>query len=93
MAAEVNDTAFAAICNDYTEKGIKRNMETQLFNGEYFIHQPDKIKEKVGDRFLQHLSYRPVYGQAGLSGGMDRVIDRGKTLSALKALYKYNFKA
>lgn len=93
MAAEVNDTEFAAICNDYTEKG-KRNMETQLYNGEYFIHQPDKIKGRsvIGSYNTCHIDQ--VYGQSwAFQVGMDRVIDKEKTLSALKALYKYNFKA
>ncbi|MBV7532128.1 GH116 family glycosyl-hydrolase [Chitinophaga sp. sic0106] len=93
MAKEMNDADFAAICNDYTEKG-KRNMETQLFNGEYFIHQPDKTKGRsvIGSYNTCHIDQ--VYGQSwAFQVGMDRVIDREKTLSALKALYKYNFKA
>jgi non-lysosomal glucosylceramidase len=92
MATEVNDTAFAAICNDYTEKG-RRNMETQLYNGEYFIHQPDKVKGRsvIGSYNTCHIDQ--VYGQSwAFQVGMDRVIDKGKTLSALKALYKYNYK-
>lgn len=92
MAAEVNDTAFATICNDYTEKG-RRNMETQLFNGEYFIHQPDKVKGRsvIGSYNTCHIDQ--VYGQSwAFQVGMDRVIDKEKTLSALKALYKYNYK-
>ncbi|SHL66500.1 Uncharacterized protein, contains GBA2_N and DUF608 domains [Chitinophaga jiangningensis] len=93
MAKEMNDAEFATICNDYTEKG-KRNMEAQLFNGEYFIHQPDKIKGRsvIGSYNTCHIDQ--VYGQSwAFQVGMDRVIDREKTLSALKALYKYNFKA
>ncbi|MGO4288463.1 GH116 family glycosyl-hydrolase [Chitinophaga sp. RAB17] len=92
MATEVNDTAFATICNDYTEKG-RRNMETQLFNGEYFIHQPDKVKGRsvIGSYNTCHIDQ--VYGQSwAFQVGMDRVIDKEKTLSALKALYKYNYK-
>lgn len=93
MATEVNDTAFAATCNEYTKKG-QRNMETQLFNGEYFIHQPDKVKGRsvIGSYNTCHIDQ--VYGQSwAFQVGMDRVIDKEKTLSALKALYKYNFKA
>ncbi|TWF32365.1 uncharacterized protein (DUF608 family) [Chitinophaga polysaccharea] len=93
MAAEMNDQEFAAICNDYTEKG-RRNMETQLFNGEYFIHQPDKVKGRtvIGSYNTCHIDQ--VYGQSwAFQVGMDRVIDREKTLSALKALYRYNYKA
>jgi uncharacterized protein (DUF608 family) len=93
MATEVNDTAFATICNDYTEKG-RRNMESQLFNGEYFIHQPDKVKGRsvIGSYNTCHIDQ--VYGQSwAFQVGMDRVIDKEKTLSALKALYKYNYKS
>jgi uncharacterized protein (DUF608 family) len=91
MAAEMKDTAFETICNDYTEKG-RRNMETQLFNGEYFIHQPDKVKGRsvIGSYNTCHIDQ--VYGQSwAFQVGMDRVISQDKTLSALKALYRYNF--
>ncbi|MBO9727479.1 MAG: hypothetical protein J7623_02445 [Chitinophaga sp.] len=93
MATEVKDTEFATMCNDYVEKG-RRNMESQLFNGEYFIHQPDKVKGRsvIGSYNTCHIDQ--VYGQSwAFQVGMDRVIDKEKTMSALRALYKYNYKA
>ncbi|MBC9932343.1 GH116 family glycosyl-hydrolase [Chitinophaga qingshengii] len=91
MALETGDTDFADICNDYVEKG-RRNMESQLYNGEYFIHQPDKVKGRsvIGSYNTCHIDQ--VYGQSwAFQLGMDRILDKEKTLSALRALWKYNF--
>ena len=91
MAEEVNDPEFAAVCKAFVEKG-KANMESQLFNGEYFIHQPDpKLgKTVLGSYDTCHIDQ--VYGQSwAFQVGLARVIDRQKTLSALRALWKYNF--
>ena len=91
MANEMHDTAFENICNEYVQKGSK-NMEEQLFNGEYFIHQPDpqKGREKLGSYNTCHIDQ--VFGQSWAHQvGMGRIIDQEKTISALKALWKYNF--
>lgn len=91
MAKEMGDDAFAAQCAAYVANGTK-NMEQQLFNGEYFIHQPDAIKgrEKLGSYNTCHIDQ--VYGQSWAHQvGLGRVIDKAKTISALKALWKYNF--
>ena len=91
MAKEMGDDAFAAECASYVANGTK-NMEQQLFNGEYFIHQPDAIKgrEKLGSYNTCHIDQ--VYGQSWAHQvGLGRVIDKEKTISALKALWKYNF--
>jgi non-lysosomal glucosylceramidase len=92
MAIEMNDSAFAATCREFVTKG-KANMESQLFNGEYFIHKPDaKLgKTVLGSYDTCHIDQ--VYGQswAFQVGIKDRIIDKEKTLSALKALWKYNF--
>jgi hypothetical protein len=67
-------------------------MEEQLFNGEYFIHQPDpqKGREKLGSYNTCHIDQ--VFGQSWAHQvGMGRIIDQEKTISALKALWKYNF--
>jgi hypothetical protein len=69
-----------------------KNMELQLFNGEYFIHQPDAIKgrEKLGSYNTCHIDQ--VYGQSWAHQvGLGRIINKEKTISALKALWKYNF--
>ncbi|WP_295124971.1 GH116 family glycosyl hydrolase [uncultured Chitinophaga sp.] len=90
MAEEMNDTSFAAICKDYVEKG-SRNMD-QLFNGEYFIHRPDAVqgRKKLGSYNTCHIDQ--VYGQSwAWQVGLGRLWDKEKTLSALRALWKYNF--
>jgi non-lysosomal glucosylceramidase len=92
MAEEMNDMQFATACKKFVTKG-KANMATELFNGEYFIHKPDpKIgKTVLGSYNTCHIDQ--VYGQswAFQVGIKERIIDKDKTLSALKALWKYNF--
>jgi non-lysosomal glucosylceramidase len=91
MAEEINDTAFAEICKTYVAKG-KKNMEEKLFTGEYFIHRPDaeKGRKNLGSYNTCHIDQ--VYGQSwAFQAGLGRIIDKEKTLSALRALWKYNF--
>ncbi len=91
MAIEVGDTGFAEICADYVQKGSK-NMDKYLFNGEYYIHRPDKEKgrEKLGSYNTCHIDQ--VFGQSwAYQVGLGRIQDQKKTLSALRALWKYNY--
>lgn len=91
MAIEMGDAAFATTCATYVSKGTK-NMEEKLFNGEYFIHKPDEIKgrEKLGSYNTCHIDQ--VYGQSWAHQvGLGRILDKEKTVSALRALWKYNF--
>jgi hypothetical protein len=67
-------------------------MEEKLFNGEYFIHKPDEIKgrEKLGSYNTCHIDQ--VYGQSWAHQvGLGRILNKEKTMSALRALWKYNF--
>lgn len=91
MAIEMGDNSFANICATYVANGTK-NMEEKLYNGEYFIHKPDEIKgrEKLGSYNTCHIDQ--VYGQSWAHQvGLGRILNKEKTLSALKALWKYNF--
>ncbi|WP_300604773.1 GH116 family glycosyl-hydrolase [Niabella sp.] len=91
MAEEMQDTAFAATCRDYVQKG-SRNMHDHLFNGEYFIHRPDPVKgrKNVGSYNTCHIDQ--VFGQSwAFQVGLGRIIDQKQSLSALRALWKYNF--
>lgn len=91
MAAEMNDLSFQKICEEYVSKGTK-NMEEKLFNGEYFIHKPDEIKgrEKLGSYNTCHIDQ--VYGQSWAHQvSLGRIIDKEKSLKALRSLWKYNF--
>ena len=92
MAEEMNDDSFAIKCKTFFDLG-KANMEKELFNGEYFIHKADPKfgKTVLGSYNTCHIDQ--VYGQswAFQAGIKERIIDRQKTLSALKSLWKYNF--
>ncbi len=91
MAEEVGDTDFARICADYVKKGSK-NMDKYLFNGEYYIHRPDKEKGRtnLGSYNTSHIDQ--VMGQSWAHQvGLGRIQDRNKTISALNALWKYNY--
>jgi non-lysosomal glucosylceramidase len=91
MALEMGDKEFASVCADYVAKGSK-NMDEKLFNGEYYIHRPDEIKgrQKLGSYNTCHIDQ--VYGQSWAHQvGLGRINDKQKTVSALKALWKYNF--
>lgn len=90
MAKEQGDSAFAARCHTQYEKA-RVAVETQLFNGEYFYQIADpKRKKTLGTYQACHIDQ--VHGQSwAWQVNLGRVLDRGKTLSALKALWKYNF--
>lgn len=91
MAIEMKDDVFAKVCHNYVVSG-KKNMEEKLFNGEYFIHRPDaeKGRKNLGSYNTCHIDQ--VYGQSwAFQVGMDRILDKEKTVSALKSLWKYNF--
>lgn len=67
-------------------------MAEQLFNGEYFIHKPDKVqgRKKLGSYNTCHIDQ--VYGQSwAFQVGLGRLWDKEKTIAALRALWKYNF--
>ncbi|SDP30226.1 Uncharacterized protein, contains GBA2_N and DUF608 domains [Mucilaginibacter sp. OK268] len=91
MAVEMNDHPFANVCEKYVNDGSK-NMEQELFNGEYFIHRADAIKgrKELGSYNTCHIDQ--VYGQSwAFQVGLPRIISKEKSISALKALWKYNF--
>lgn len=91
MAIEMKDDAFAALCADYVTRG-RSNMETKLFNGEYFIHKPDEKtgRKKLGAYNTCHIDQ--VYGQSWAHQlGMGHIIDKQKVITALQSLWKYNF--
>jgi uncharacterized protein (DUF608 family) len=91
MAEEMGDTAFAKTCADYVAKG-RANMDKQLFNGEYYIHRPDKAsgRSKLGSYNTCHIDQ--VMGQAwAYQVGLGHILDNRKVKSALRALWKYNY--
>ena len=91
MAQEMNDTAFATRCKEYVAKGAK-NMDDLLFNGEYYIHRPDAVKGRKGIGSYNTCHIDQVMGQSwAWQVGLGRITNKEKTLTALRALWKYNF--
>lgn len=89
MAQEMGDSAFETQCRELAEKGYK-NILT-LFNGEYFIHKPDP-KHPRALQSGEGCHIDQVLGQAWMSQiGLDRVVPKKETVSALESLWKYNF--
>jgi hypothetical protein len=91
MALETGDASFAVRCRDYFDKG-KKKFEEDLFNGEYFIQKPDpeRGRTRLGGYNTCHIDQ--ILGQSwAFQVGLGRIIGKEKTLSALKALWKYNF--
>jgi hypothetical protein len=90
MADVVGDVAFASLCHGKFLQ-TKQAIETQLFNGEYFIQLADPAHAKnIGTYSTCHIDQ--VQGQSwAWQVSLGRILDREKTLSALNSLYKYNF--
>lgn len=90
MAAEAGDDRFSRLCHQKFQQ-TKLAIETQLFNGEYFIQLPGKGHEgSLG--VYQGCDIDQVFGQGwAWQVALGRVLNRDKTVSALKSLYKYNF--
>ncbi|MFA5814558.1 MAG: GH116 family glycosyl hydrolase [Bacteroidales bacterium] len=88
MATEMGDAGFADTCRVIAENGYA-NIPKVLFNGEYFIHIPpdyNNINTNTGCHIDQ------VLGQSWASQlGLPRVLPKAETVSALTAIWKYNF--
>ncbi len=90
MARVMGDPEFAAQCDARGAKG-KTSIEAKLWNGDYFIQQPEVgHEENLGTYQGCHIDQ--VFGQSwAWQVGLGRILDREKTLGALRALWKYNF--
>lgn len=90
MARELGDVRMAKLCSGIARVGTK-NLIERLWNGEYFIHKPDRSQPTsfvIGNGC--HIDQ--VYGQAWANQvGLGRVLPASHTRSALKAIWKYNF--
>lgn len=91
MAKAMGDKIFAKKCLSISKQG-KENITNQLFDGEYFINivDPENLKNpntNIGCHIDQ------VLGQSwAFQAGLPRVLPKKETISALKAIYKHNFK-
>ncbi|MGI9427495.1 MAG: GH116 family glycosyl hydrolase, partial [Bythopirellula sp.] len=89
MAREMNDSKFATQCDAIADRGAKSIL--QCFDGEYFIQLEDpEHQDKIGVGPGCYIDQ--VFGQTWAHWlGQGTLFDRGKQLSALRALWKYNF--
>ncbi len=91
MALEMEDGLFEQECNELLTKG-RKNIVDEVYNGEYFIHKPDKNHpEAINSNDGCHIDQ--VLGQsfAHLIGIEERVVPKMETISALESIWKYNF--
>lgn len=90
MGTDAGDSEFARLCRERSRQ-TARAIEDQLFNGEFFIQKPEPGKEgALGTYQTCHIDQ--VHGQSwAWQVGLGRVLDREKTVTALKSLYRYNF--
>ncbi|MDR2982829.1 MAG: hypothetical protein LBV12_11355 [Puniceicoccales bacterium] len=90
MAEFMGDTKFAQECRERRLIG-RKNIEKQLFNGEYFyqIPAPDK-KNNFGTYNASYIDQ--LFGQSmAYQCGLGEIVDTGKAKTALNSIWKYNF--
>ncbi len=89
MAIEMGDDTFAARCRAIAERGSTSILE--LYDGEYFFQIEDpNHKDKIGVGPGCYIDQ--VFGQTWAHWtALGRLFDQEKQISALRALYRYNF--
>jgi uncharacterized protein (DUF608 family) len=89
MAREMDDDVFAERCRIIAETGAHNILQT--YNGEYFYQIEDpKHQNQIGIGPGCYIDQ--IFGQAWAHWvHLGRLFDREKQLSALRALWKYNF--
>lgn len=90
MAQEVGDAEFARTARKIFARG-SRNLDRELFNGEYYYQIPDKDHVRsVGSH--NGCEIDQVFGQSwAFQVGLGRILPEGNVKKALAALWKYNF--
>lgn len=89
MAQEVDDPSFAQRCRTIAERGAQSILQTH--NGEFFVQIEDPAhSNEIGIGPGCYIDQ--VFGQTWAHWlALGRLFDRDKQLSALRALWKYNF--
>lgn len=90
MADERGDPAFADRCRNIVTAG-RTNLVERLFEGDYFINLPDpRHPEAINSGTGCHIDQ--VMGQHwAWQVGIGRILPERETVSALKALWRFNF--
>jgi non-lysosomal glucosylceramidase len=90
MAKEVGDEPFARQMREIFQRS-SRNIDRGLFNGEYYVHIPDRQHAKsVGSH--NGCEIDQVFGQSwACQVGLGRILPEAHVKTALGSLWKYNF--
>ena len=90
MAREMGDVAYARQMRQIVERGGK-NIDRELFNGEYYLQIADKQHLKsVGS--YNGCEIDQVFGQSwAYQVGLGRILNESNVKKALASLWKYNF--
>jgi len=90
MAKEVGDKAYAQEMRGIVDRGSK-TIDRELFNGEYYVHIPDKDHVKsVGSH--NGCEIDQVFGQSwAWQVRLGRILSEENVKKALASLWRYNF--
>ncbi len=91
MAEAVGDTKGATEYRRLLEKG-KKNYETLLWNGEFFIQKYDQALQKKYQYGEGCLSDQLLGQWLSMVAGLGRFLDEARIKKTLESIYRYNFR-